>query len=90
MAFTAPPAEKTEMMERAAVRGRSLWDDARTRLLRNKAAVASLVVLGILTFLAFIGPLLWVHGNHAGRGFVQKIVSDSCRRALHRVPVRAI
>ena len=63
MAFASPPTEKAEMMERAAVRGRSLWDDARSRLLRNRAAVASLVLLGVLTFLAFIGPLLWVHDS---------------------------
>ena len=30
----------------AAVKGRSLWDDARRRLFRNKAAVASMIVLG--------------------------------------------
>ena len=29
-----------EAMEGAALKGRSLWDDARRRLLRNKAAVA--------------------------------------------------
>ncbi|MDB5416722.1 MAG: peptide transporter permease, partial [Phenylobacterium sp.] len=29
-----------EAMERAAVKGRSLWDDARRRLLRNRAAMA--------------------------------------------------
>lgn len=63
MAFTAPPSEKTAMMERSVIKGRSLWDDALARLLRNKAAVASLVLLGTLTVLAFIGPLIWVHDS---------------------------
>ncbi|WP_107711217.1 ABC transporter permease subunit [Oceanicaulis sp.] len=63
MVLTSTPQEKAELMEQSAVKGRSLWDDARTRLLRNKAAVASLVVLGLLVFLALIGPFLWVHDS---------------------------
>jgi oligopeptide transport system permease protein len=47
-----------ETMERAAIKGRSLWDDARRRLLRNKAAVASIVMLGVLVAAAVIGPYL--------------------------------
>ncbi|MDB5462840.1 MAG: Peptide transporter permease, partial [Phenylobacterium sp.] len=35
-------------MERAALKGRSLWDDARRRLLCNRGAVAGMVVLGLL------------------------------------------
>jgi oligopeptide transport system permease protein len=42
----------------ATVKGRSLWDDARRRLLRNRAAVASMVVLGLLVVAAVIGPFL--------------------------------
>ena len=45
------------LMERA-VKGRSLWDDARRRLLRNRAAVASMIVLGLLVLCAVIGPFL--------------------------------
>jgi len=63
MSLTSTPAEKREMMEGAAVKGRSLWDDARARLLRNKAAVFSLILLAVLVFLAFIGPLLWIHDS---------------------------
>jgi oligopeptide transport system permease protein len=37
---------------------RSLWDDARRRLLHNKAAVASMVVLAVLVLLAAFGPYL--------------------------------
>ena len=37
-------------------------DDARTRLMRNKAAVASMVILTVLVVLAIIGQLgIWVH-----------------------------
>ena len=35
MVLTSTPQEKAELMEQSAVKGRSLWDDARTRLLRN-------------------------------------------------------
>jgi oligopeptide transport system permease protein len=40
------------------VRGRSLWDDARRRLLANRAAVAALTVLTQLVAAAVIGPFL--------------------------------
>ena len=46
-----------ELMERA-VKGRSLWDDARRRLLRNKAAVAGMVTLAVLALAALVGPYL--------------------------------
>lgn len=56
------PKEKEEMLTQAAVRGRSLWDDARGRLMRNKAAVTSMFVLAVLVVLAVIGQLgIWVH-----------------------------
>jgi oligopeptide transport system permease protein len=45
----------------APTKGRSLWEDARRRLFRNPAAVASLYVLSVLVLLAALGPLLWVH-----------------------------
>jgi oligopeptide transport system permease protein len=40
-------------------KGRSLWDDARARMLRNRAAMASLVILRIIVILALVGPALW-------------------------------
>ena len=43
------------------VAGRSLWQDARTRLMRNKAAVVSMVILGIITLLALFAPYLSAH-----------------------------
>lgn len=49
--------ERAELLERA-VKGRSLWDDARRRLLRNKAAVAGMIVLGLMLLLSLLGPLL--------------------------------
>jgi oligopeptide transport system permease protein len=42
----------------APPKGRSLWDDARRRLLRNPAAVAGMVVLAILVLAALVGPYL--------------------------------
>jgi oligopeptide transport system permease protein len=44
-----------------AVSGRSLWEDARRRLLRNPAAVTSLYVVAVLVLIAIFGPMLWVH-----------------------------
>jgi len=44
-----------ELMEKA-VKGRSLWDDARRRLLRNGAAVTGMVVLLVLVAIALLGP----------------------------------
>ena len=41
--------------------GRSLWATAMMRLRRNKAAMASLVVLAIYILLGLFGPMLWLH-----------------------------
>jgi oligopeptide transport system permease protein len=41
--------------------GRSLWQDARIRLLRNRAAVASLIVLALMTLACVLGPLMTGH-----------------------------
>ncbi|MDP3853708.1 ABC transporter permease [Phenylobacterium sp.] len=46
-----------DLMEKA-VKGRSLWDDARRRLLRNGAAVTGVVVLLALVAIALAGPAL--------------------------------
>lgn len=55
----APGSQKgAETMQTAAAHGRSLWDDARRRLFRNKAAVGSMVVLGLLLLIAVAGPFL--------------------------------
>ncbi len=46
------------MQATVAIKPRSLWDDARRRLMRNKAAVASMVLLTILTLVAVLGPYI--------------------------------
>jgi len=40
------------------VKGRSLWVDARRRLLKNRAAVAGMIILALVTVLAILAPLL--------------------------------
>jgi oligopeptide transport system permease protein len=54
-------ARRDVLPEVTEVRGRSLWQDARRRLLRNKAAVVSMVVLGIIAGLALFAPWLSPH-----------------------------
>jgi len=39
------------------VKGRSLWEDARRRLFRNRAAVVSIITLGAIALMAVFGPL---------------------------------
>ena len=43
------------------VAGRSLWADARTRLTRNRAAVASMAVLALIALACLFGPLSTGH-----------------------------
>ncbi len=47
----------------ATVEGRSLWQDAWRRLLRNRAAVASLIILIFIGLASFLGPyaLPWAY-----------------------------
>ena len=56
-----PDPRTAAALEQAAVEGRSLWDDALARLFRNKAAVASMIVLAIFTLTALFLPLVWPH-----------------------------
>jgi oligopeptide transport system permease protein len=53
-------AAKPDALEPAApaIKGRSLWDDARRRLLRNRAAGISLCVLAALVLAAVLGPYI--------------------------------
>ncbi len=46
---------------RAPAKGRSLWDDARDRLLANRAAVASIIVLLTIGLISILGPILSPH-----------------------------
>jgi oligopeptide transport system permease protein len=41
--------------------GRSLWVDARARLVRNRAAVASMILLGLIALACVFGPLSTGH-----------------------------
>ncbi|MFM2486207.1 ABC transporter permease subunit [Celerinatantimonas yamalensis] len=50
-----------ETMEDEQVKGRSLWQDVRRRLFRNKAAVVSMVILGLILLLAIFAPFLSKH-----------------------------
>ena len=43
------------------VQGRSLWQDARRRLFRNKAAVVAMVVLAVIAAMAVLAPYLSPH-----------------------------
>jgi oligopeptide transport system permease protein len=51
-----PGAKDGAELMQQAVKGRSLWDDARRRLFRNRAAVASMIALGVLVLAALVGP----------------------------------
>ena len=45
------------------VKGRSLWADARSRFLRNKAAMVGLIVFCIVAFLSFGAPYFGLHAQ---------------------------
>lgn len=61
-----------------AAKGRSLWKDARIRFLRNRAAVGSCIILGLIVLFVLIGPYfaVWTYeeidwvvmGDVAGMG----------------------
>jgi oligopeptide transport system permease protein len=55
-------AARQEVLAAAGeVQGRSLWQDARRRLFRNKAAVVSMALLAIITGAALLAPWLSPH-----------------------------
>jgi oligopeptide transport system permease protein len=59
MARPPVPNPKAELMLKAqAVKGRSLLADARRRLFRNKAALVSMVLLGLIAFMALFAPFM--------------------------------
>ncbi len=59
MSVPFTPDRIEEVMERTLdVQGRSLWDDAVRRLIRNRAAVVSIAVLGLIALAAIFGPFL--------------------------------
>ncbi len=58
-------AKMQAMTAAQEVKGRSLWQDARRRLFRNKAAVVSMVILLIIVTLAILAPSLSRHAYDA-------------------------
>lgn len=54
--------DNVEALERFSesleIEGRSLWQDARSRFFRNKAAMVSLVILGLITLAVIFGPMV--------------------------------
>lgn len=59
MAVLAPAREGS--IEEAGQAGRSLWQEARRRLLRNRAAVVASVLLALVALLALLAPWLAPH-----------------------------
>lgn len=51
-------AHETLLSDAAALKGRSLWDDAARRFRANKAAMAGVIVLGLITLGAIFAPSL--------------------------------
>ncbi len=82
---------------RLEVPSRSLWQDAWLRLRKNKAAVASAIVLLLMAFLGIFGPMLsphpydkiypqFVRVHRASKPIRVKI--QSCRALNANLPVR--
>lgn len=66
----------SDQLKDAPKMGRSLWDDARDRLLANKAAVTSLIVLAVITLLSVVGPMLTPHSyDQVYRDYVKQPAS---------------
>ncbi len=59
--LVAKVADAAALQGAALAGGRSLWSDARRRFLRNRAAVASLVVLSVICLACVIGPWVLPH-----------------------------
>jgi oligopeptide transport system permease protein len=60
--FQAQRDAQLRMMDAAArLRGRSLWRDALERFMRNRAAMGGVIVLGFITIMAIIGPMISPH-----------------------------
>jgi oligopeptide transport system permease protein len=76
--------------------GRSLWQDARARLSRNRAAVVSLIVLALIGIACLFGPFLTGHAyDHAYQNHVRVPASfeahpkpDALPAAIERIAAR--
>jgi len=59
MVMPATLSRNAQLIVRAQdIQGRSLWVDARRRLLKNRAAVASMIILAVIALLAVFAPWL--------------------------------
>ncbi len=89
-------AEAAALPTTEAVLGRSLWADAKARLFRNRAAVASMVVLAAIAIACLFGPLLTTHAyDRVHQDYVRTPPSlfaypqpDQIRPAAERVAAR--
>jgi oligopeptide transport system permease protein len=65
MASILNPTGVSDKLLKAAgdVQGRSLWRDARTRFVRNRAALVSLIALILVGLFALLGPFIAVWSN---------------------------
>ena len=75
---------KAEAMERA-VRGRSLWADARRRLMGNRAAVASITILALIALMATV--FMTVYGKEGLRELAAQNLAKAHYLAS-KVPLR--
>ncbi|MEO1226030.1 MAG: peptide ABC transporter permease, partial [Pseudomonadota bacterium] len=63
--MTDTPFGSEDKVGAQPIKGRSLWSDAWHRLMRNKAAVTAMILLGIIAFLCVFGPMLTPHAIDA-------------------------
>ena len=53
----AAPSAEPQVGPAAPIKGRSLWQDAGARFIRNRAALISVIVLALIVVFTFVGPL---------------------------------
>jgi oligopeptide transport system permease protein len=54
----AAPSAEPQVGPAAPIKGRSLWQDAGARFIRNRAALVSVIVLALIVVFTFVGPLV--------------------------------
>ena len=69
MTHTSDPDTKNaavaEFADALEIKGRSLWNDAANRFMKNRAAVASLILLALMGVAVVLGPFLSPHSYDA-------------------------
>ena len=74
------------------VTGRSLWVDARARLVRNKAAVTGMILLGLIAVACLFGPALTGHPYDTVYPDYVRVCNSfnvPCERVMFRRDLRA-